>query len=58
MILPLMISIIFHTKGHSTEVNVSYVVDFYVSGDVHISHFGDKKKNFITSLHFALRVMY
>jgi len=53
-----MISIIFHTKGHSTEVNVSYVVDFYVSGDVHISHFGDKKKNFITSLHFALRVMY
>ena len=34
MCLPLIISIIFHTRETSTQGNVSNVLDFYVSGDV------------------------
>jgi hypothetical protein len=41
-----MISIILHTREPSTQENISYVIDFYVSGDVHFSHFGELKNNF------------
>jgi len=53
-----MTSIIFHTRGPNTQENVSYVLDFYVSADVHFPHFEELKSNFFTPLHFALRVMY
>jgi len=58
MCLPLTINIIFHTRGPSIQENLSYVFDFYVSDDIHFSHFGKLKTNFITTLHFALRLMY
>jgi hypothetical protein len=35
----LMRSIIFHVRGPKTQENVSYVLDFYVSGDVLFPHF-------------------
>ena len=46
MLLPLMISIIFHTQGHSTQENDSYILDFYVSGDVLFSHLATWKSPF------------
>jgi len=48
-----MISIIFNTREPSTQENVSCVLDFYVSGDVSFSHFGELKNKFFISLHFA-----
>jgi len=41
-----MTSIIFHTRGTNTQKNVSYVLDFYVSSDVLLPHFGELKTNF------------
>ena len=47
-----MISIIFHTRRRNTQVNVSYVLDFYVS------HFEVLKSTFFTSIHFAPQVIH
>jgi len=52
-----MISIIFHIRRPCTQENVSYILDTYVSVDVHFSHFGELKSKFFTSLHLALRIM-
>jgi len=53
-----MMGIIYNTRELSTNETGRYVLDFYVSGDIHFSHFGELNGNFFTSLHFALRVMY
>jgi len=36
---------------------VNYILDFYDTTDVHITHFEELKSTFFTSVHFALRVM-
>jgi len=51
-----MISVIFHTRGISTQENGSFVVDHYVSGDVHFSLFGELISNYFLMIDFALRV--
>jgi len=53
-----MKSIIFHTRRPKIQENFSYVIKFYVSADVHFSHFDEQKSTVFKSLHFAPRVMY
>ena len=54
----LMISIFFHTQRPNTQETVGYLLDLYVSSNIHFSHFEELKSTFFTSLHFAPRVMY
>ena len=44
---PLMISIIVHTRRPNTQQNVSYLLDFYVSANIHFSHFEELKSTFL-----------
>jgi len=53
-----MTIIIFHIRRPDNQENVSYVLNFYVSDEVHFSHFDELKSTFFTSLHFAPQVMY
>jgi len=53
-----MTSIICHTGRPDTQGNVSYVLDVYVSTDVHFSNFEEQRNTFFKSLLFAPRVMY
>jgi len=53
-----MTSIIIHTRRPNCQYNVCYALGFYVSADFHFSHFEKQKSTFITSLHFAQRVMF
>ena len=46
MCLPLMTSIIFHIGPPNTQENVSYILDFYVSFNVHFSRFEELKITF------------
>jgi len=55
---PLMTRIIFHTRAPNIQENVSYVIYFYVSADIHFSNFVEMKSNFFILLQFALRIMY
>ena len=41
----------------NTQENVSYILDFYVSPDVHFSRFEELKITFLKSFQFALGVM-
>ena len=53
-----MRSVIFHFRRPTTQENDSYKLDFYVLGDIHISHFEVLLYMFFTSLHTAPRFMY
>jgi len=53
-----MTSINFHIRGINAYIYVSDVHDPYVSADVNFLHFGELKRNFFTTLHFALGGMY
>jgi len=53
-----MTSITFHARRPNIEENVSYVLGFYVSADVHNSHFEELKIKFFTLLNLVPRVMY
>jgi len=57
MAAPILI-IIFHIRGFKASENVRYVLDLYVSADVHILHFDKAQINFFTSLYIALGGMY
>jgi len=46
IINPVMVGIIFHTRIPYTQENASYVLGFYVSSDVHFSHFEELKITF------------
>jgi hypothetical protein len=58
MCSPLMTSIIFHTRGHKTQENVSYALIFMFKLMFIFRILRSWKATFFTSLHFALRVMY
>jgi len=51
-------SIIFHIRGPNTQEKLSYILEFYVSSDVHFSRFEELKITFLTYFQIALRVMY
>jgi len=51
-----MTSIFFHIRRPTTQENVSYILDFYVSADVHFSRFEELKITFFTSFQFALEL--
>ena len=55
---PLKRSIIFHIRGPNTQEKVGYILNIYVSSNVHFSRFEDTKFTFLTSFQFALEVMY
>ena len=54
---PLTTSWIFHTRRLNAQENVSYVLDFYVSTNIHFSHFEKLKSTFYTSFYFVPKVM-
>jgi hypothetical protein len=51
-------NIFFHIRGPNTQENVSYILDFYVSSDVHFSRFEELKITLMKSSHFVLGFMY
>jgi len=53
-----MTSIIFHIRGPNSQENVSYLLDFYVSSDVHFSRFEELKSTFLKYFQFALGFFY
>jgi len=53
-----MTSIIIHIRGTSTQENVRYILEFYVSPDVHFPRFEELKTTFFTTFQFALGGMY
>ena len=53
-----MTSILFYIRGPNTKENVTYVIYFYSSANVLLSHFEEVKNNFFVLLQFDLRVMY